>query len=130
MRFLLSAIDFSDISTNIGNICVIELLGTFQNEISCLFRKTRHFFGIDSENIATFSEYNPKNSPSPQLPVADQKKRKTGEMSRLYDLLIVKDFVFLVIPLQVFPRYCRPYQKESASRCWLLFSSEIRFLQF
>lgn len=52
MRFLLSAIDFSDISTNIGNICVIELLGTFQNEISCLFRKTRHFFGIDSEKLA------------------------------------------------------------------------------
>ncbi len=42
MRFLLSAIDFSDISTNIGNICVVELLGTFQNEISCLFQKTRH----------------------------------------------------------------------------------------
>ncbi len=46
MRFLLYAIDFSDISTNIGNICVIELLETFQNEISCLFRKTRHFFGM------------------------------------------------------------------------------------
>lgn len=51
MRFLLSAIDFSDISTNIGNICVIELLGTFQNEISYLFRKTRHFFRIDSEKL-------------------------------------------------------------------------------
>ena len=62
MRFLLSAIDFSDISTNIGNICVIELLGTFQNEISCLFRKTRHFFGIDSEKLATFLELIPKNS--------------------------------------------------------------------
>jgi len=35
-------------------------------------------FHAYSEKLATFLECNPKNSPSPQLPVADQRKIKTG----------------------------------------------------